>query len=62
MIDHQEKCIRSLVPNAVKKQKYHLNQMANDLFTAKIAIEREENQEDAINLSVLFKQFNFLGL
>ena len=62
MIDHQEKCIRSLVPNAVKKQKYHLNQMENDLFIAKIATERKENQEDAISPSVLFYQFNFLGL
>ena len=48
---HHEKCIRRPVPIVGKNVKFHLNQMVQDLFTARTAIRNIGHQGDIKSLS-----------
>ncbi len=63
MIENQEKCIKLLAPNVDKKQKFHLSQMVNDLYTVKNVLVKRGNQDEDSN-HIRFSNFriNILSL
>jgi hypothetical protein len=58
MVTHREKCIKSPVQIVEKKQKFPLNQMVLDQFTARTAIRSIDHQGDF--KSLLFFLFSHL--
>ena len=51
MVTHPEKCIKRPVQIVEKNVKFHLNQMVQDLFTARTAIRNIGHQGDIKSLS-----------